>query len=127
MHIKRAAVVLFSISAFSWLGCGGNGPCDKADQASQNLANAAASCPSFGGGGDGGTQVFSSLYSKAICQSALSSCTAADQQTLSNAFDCLGKVNRCVPGQEPQFLGSVFVCLMPAANLSQACQTAFRH
>jgi hypothetical protein len=44
---------------------------------------------------------------------------------LSNAFDCLAKVNRCVPGQEEQFFGTVWGCLLPAGNVSPACQTAF--
>lgn len=124
MRIQKAAILLFSLGLFSWLGCGGDSICDKADQASRNLTNAVAGCSSLSGGGDGGT-VAISPYSKATCQNALSRCSATDQQNLSNAFDCLAKVNRCVPGQEIQFLGSVLDCIRSAANISQACQTAY--
>ena len=128
MYAQKAAVLIVSLGIFSGLGCGADSVCDKADQASRNLTNAAAGCPSFSGGSDGGFSTISisnTTYSKATCQSALKMCTAADQQTLSSAFDCFAKVNRCVPGQENQFIGSVLACLFTAGNISSACQTAF--
>ncbi len=125
MCIERIAVTLFAVAAFSSLGCGGSSVCDKADQASRNLTNALAGCPSFSGGGDGGFPVFTISYSKAACQNALSNCTAADQQALSKGFDCLSNVNRCVPGQENQFLASFLTCFISIGDISRACQTAF--
>jgi hypothetical protein len=124
MSVQRAAILLFSLGIFSSLGCGGDSICDKADQANRNITNAAASCPSLSGGGDGGVAVITTT-TKPTCQSALSKCSAAEQQALSSAFDCLAKVNRCVPGQENQFFGSVLACVLTAGNISPACQTAF--
>ncbi len=126
MRAQKAATLIVSLGIFSGLGCGSDGVCDKADQASRNLANAAAGC----GSGDGGVSTISisgSTYSKAACQNALTMCSAADQQALSSVFDCFAKVNRCVPGQENQFLGSAFACVLTAGNISQACSTAFSH
>jgi hypothetical protein len=117
------AVLLFSVGLFCWLGCGGDSVCDKAQHDLQNLANATSSCPTFSGGGDGGATLIIS-FNKASCQNALSQCSSADQQTLSNYFDCLGKVNPCVPGQENQFLASLVYCYLSAGNLSQACQSS---
>ena len=121
MRIQKAGILLFSLGLFSWLGCGGDNLCDKADHASQNLANAIAGCSSLSSGGP----VAITPYSKATCENALSHCSGSDRETLSNAFDCLAKVNRCVPGQEFQFLGSVLDCLRSTANISQACQMAY--
>ena len=104
MSVQRAAILLFSLGIFSSLGCGGDSICDKADQANRNITNVAASCPSLSGGGDGGVAVMTTT-SKATCQSALSKCSAADQQALSNAFDCLAKVNRCADQESPRALG----------------------
>lgn len=128
MRAHKSVTLIVSIVVASGLGCGGD-ICDKADQASRNLANAAASCPSYSAGMDGGvsTFAFSSNYSKATCQNALRMCSAADQQALSNTFDCFSKVNQCVPGRENQFLGSVLSCVFTASSVSQACGTAFAH
>jgi len=125
MRVQRVVVTLCSLPAVFWLGCGSGNICDKADQASRSLTYAAASCPSLSGGGDGGIPVFTTSYNKTACQNALSSCNAADQQALSRAFDCLTGLNRCVPGQEFQFLESAAACLFPASGISQACQTAW--
>ena len=125
MRAQKAATLIVSLGIFSGLGCGSDGVCDKADQASRNLASAAASC----GGGDGGVSISisTSTYNKATCQHALTMCSAADQQALSGVFDCFAKINRCVPGQESQFLGSAFVCVSTAGNISPACSNAFSH
>src|SRR5215472_12621959 len=117
MRFQKIAVTLCSLPAIFWLGCGGSTVCDKADQASRNLINAAAGCPLFGGG-DGGVPVFTVSYNKTACQNALSSCSAADQQSLSKAFDCLSGLNRCVPGQENQFLLSASACVIQASGIS---------
>ena len=126
MRLKGIAVTVFSVTAMSWLGCGGSGVCDKADQASRNLPNAFASCPYFGGG-DGGVPIYSVSVNKTACQNALNSCSAADQQALSKAFDCLAGLNHCVPGQEQQFLASFAACALMASSVSSACQTALSH
>jgi len=123
MRIKGIAVTLFSLTAMSWLGCGGSGVCDKADQATRNLANAITGCPYFGGG-DGGVPIYNISINKTACQNALNNCSAADQQALSKAFDCISGVNRCVAGQESQFLASLVPCYLDIANISQACQVA---
>ncbi len=136
MRAQRVATLIVSLGIFSGLGCGGDSVCDKADQASRNLANAAAGCGSSDGGGVSTISISGSTYSKAACQNALTMCacqnaltmcSAADQQALSSVFDCFAKVNRCVPGQENQFLGSAFACVLTAGNISQACSTAFSH
>jgi hypothetical protein len=123
MQLKRIAVTLFSVTAISWLGCGGNSVCDKADQAARNLSNAIAACPLFGGG-DAGVPIYNVSVNQTACHNALNNCSAADQQALSKAFDCLSGVSRCVPGQENQFLVSLVPCYLDMANISQACQRA---
>src|SRR5260370_39080001 len=127
MRGQKVARLIVSLGILSGLGCGGDSVCDKADQASRNLANAAAGCGSSDGGGVSTISISGSTYSKAACQNALTMCSAADQQALSSVFDCFAKVNRCVPGQENQFLGSAFACVLTAGNISQACSTAFSH
>jgi hypothetical protein len=125
MRLKGIAVTVFSVTAMSWLGCGGSGVCDKVDQASRNLANAIAGCPAYFGGSDGGVPVFNVSVNKTACQNALNNCSAADQQALSKGFDCLSGVSRCVPGQETVFLTSLVPCYLDMANISNACRVAF--
>ena len=126
MRVQTATTLIVSLGIFSGLGCGGDSVCDKADQASRNLATAAASC----GGGDGGVStisISSGTYNKAACQNALTMCSAADQQAMSSVFDCFAKVNRCVPGQESQFIGSAYACVLTAGTISSTCTNAFSH
>jgi hypothetical protein len=124
MKASKAVALLFLVGLLCWSGCGSDSVCDKADQAGRNLVSAVSSCPAFGGGGDGGVSV-TGTYNKAACQNALSSCSPADQQVLSNMFDCLSKVGHCVPGSEIQFLGSLALCAPNTNSISQACRTAF--
>ncbi len=123
MKASKAAALLFCVGLLSLSGCGGDNICDKAQRAVQNLLNAMSSCPLFSGGGDGGTTLIVP-FNSAACQSGLSQCSSADQQTLSNAFDCMSRVGRCVPGSELQFAASVVTCVPPTSSISQACRTA---
>lgn len=125
MRADWPVVAFVGVAVLSWFGCGGSGVCDKAEQASQHLANAMSTCPAFGGSGDGGVPVFTISYNKAACQNALSKCSAADQQALSKTFDCFSNMSRCTPGQENQFIGGVIACGMMAGDVSQACQAGY--
>ncbi len=101
MKASKAAALLFLVGLLCWSGCGSDNVCDKAQRAIQNLLNAMSGCP------------------------WLSQCSSADQQTLSNAFDCISRVGRCVPGSEFQFLASFAACAPNTSSISQTCRTAF--
>src|SRR5262249_5670389 len=120
----RAVVSLLCLGVFCWSACSGDGLCDKADQAGQRLSTAISSCPLLTAGSDGGTS-FVSTFSKASCQNALNSCSANDQKTVANAYDCISKLNSCVPGQELQFAVAYLLCLQGASSLSDSCRRAF--
>ncbi len=123
MNASKTAALLFSVGLLCWSGCGSDSVCDKAQHGVQNLLNATSSCPLLSGGGDGGTTLIVS-FNTAACQSALSQCSSADQQALSNMFDCWSRVGHCVPGSEIPFLGSVALCVPPTNSISQTCRTA---
>jgi hypothetical protein len=123
MNTSKAATLLLVVGLLCWSGCGSDNVCDKAQHAVQNLVNAASGCPSLTGGGDGGTTLIVA-YNNAACQSGLSQCSSAEQQTLSNAFDCFSRIGRCVPGSELSFAGSVLACYPPTNSISQTCRTA---
>jgi len=120
---RRAAVLLWCLGVASWSACSG-GLCEKADQASQHLTMAISSCPLLSSGSDGGTNLVS-VFSRASCQNALNSCSANDQQTVSNGYDCISKLNSCVPGQELQSAYAYLLCLQGASSLSDTCRRAF--
>lgn len=124
MKASKAAALLFLVGLLCWSGCGSDNVCDKAQRAIQNLLNAMSGCPSLSGGGDGGTTLIVP-FNNAACQSGLSQCSSADQQTLSNAFDCISRVGRCVPGSEFQFLASFAACAPNTSSISPTCRTAF--
>jgi|GEM_PF-4831712 len=120
---RRTAVLLLCLGTFSWSACSG-GLCDKADQASHNLSTAISSCPLLAAASDGGTSLVS-VFSRASCQNALNSCSANDQQIVASAYDCISKLNPCVPGQEGQFALAYLLCLQGASSLSDTCRRAF--
>lgn len=120
MKLRKSmtSFISFAGALLLW-SCGGGGSslCDKAVQTSASLNAAASSCPLLTNTG-GGT------YSKASCETAVTHCTSSDQQAMSSTFDCIGKISRCTPGQEFQFIGAVLSCALSAGNISQACTDA---
>lgn len=120
MNVRKLLTSLISFAAALLLwSCGGGSPsiCDKAVQTNASLNAAASSCPLLTNTG-GGT------YSKASCETAVTHCSSSDQQSMSSAFDCIGKISRCTPGQEFQFIGALLSCALSAGNISQACTDA---
>ncbi len=115
--MKSATWILAAGLALS--GCGlfdANKPCDKADQAANNITEKAKGCS--------GIDV-PEVKGKSECETALKGCSDAERVVIDEEMDCLIKLGACEAGKEQDWLKSVAACAAPVAVLSDACKKGF--
>lgn len=88
--------------------------CDRATSTAKSFTSKAMPCGATDSTPD---------FSRAACETGMSSCSADDRRTLSIYFDCLDALPTCEPTKSAEFSASVLKCANPMSGVSAGCFT----
>ncbi|MEW5738069.1 MAG: hypothetical protein AB1938_04030 [Myxococcota bacterium] len=111
---RTLLVVALSCAALALAGCS-TSLCDR--NAQLDLAKKAGDCT--------GVPTSPLLGSASSCSMKISSCSSADQESLTRALDCIEKLPVCSASSRDAYLLSLGACTDPLESLSQPCLDAF--
>lgn len=112
-HLLRITTGLAAVAVLALAqGCGRD-LCARAESASKSVERAAASCENF--------EPEENDFEGESCQENLRNCTAEDEAKLEAMFECMERLEPCVPDEEMAFAMRVIGCLGHAGGLSDGC------